>query len=469
MAMDATGWSGARTSADHTSLLVAFTGGPPYDRLDPCTVDYKGEADETATSVRIRLFSAQPPPPDTEYGCTDVGYERQVTVALTRPLGTRTVEAGGELRGVFDGALLAEPGWLPDGYVLSREGSGYPSPQTSQSWTRRWDAAAPTGTPGQCASGGPQALELTQGRGDLTQWMPVVNDEITEELLINGSPAAYRVNTQTATSFNTLSWTRADQAFVLMSSARCLGDPPPTKETMVRFAESLPVNQSQPGPPPPDSADALGVVVGDSAVAALAVGDRRRVLLATGVLPHLTFSVPSAGVDADGTSHVEIQWLFSITLSGRPDLSGPAVLEDGTTVASNWTLYIAGIPPAFVHPPPTELVPLWSSGELEFGTTPPGTSAPDACGDPEQAATRTTTVVVQELGRVIAEIVLSPGVGSCVDGMSMGASAFVELLTGLAACDIGGGVPATCAPLPRPSDEQIGAAVQVLDPSGTGY
>jgi len=144
------GLTGTRTSPDAQSLLVTFVGGAPYVAGEHCTVAYRAEADEPRDEVVVRLFSNAPPPPDEEnWDCTAEGHFRSVEIDLDAPLGDRAVREDESQRRleVFDGSLLAEPTWMPDGWTLRSEQAGYPAPENASYWERTWgpEPLPPTG------------------------------------------------------------------------------------------------------------------------------------------------------------------------------------------------------------------------------------------------------------------------------------------------------------------------------------
>jgi hypothetical protein len=72
------------------TLTVIFTGAAPGP--GPCTADYTAEVAESATAVAVAIHAI--PQTATTTGpefCTDVGYDRQVTVTLAAPLGGRVL------------------------------------------------------------------------------------------------------------------------------------------------------------------------------------------------------------------------------------------------------------------------------------------------------------------------------------------------------------------------------------------
>jgi hypothetical protein len=120
-------WSGARTTAD--GLLVVFVGGAEYREGDPCSVAYRAEADESADEVRLRIGAWSPPAADGQPAtCNAMGHTRQVEVTLGEPLGGRKLieEQFDRQQPVFDGATLAEVGWVPEGWRAGPEIPGSP-------------------------------------------------------------------------------------------------------------------------------------------------------------------------------------------------------------------------------------------------------------------------------------------------------------------------------------------------------
>lgn len=124
-------WRGVRTTPEG-GLRVVLIGAAEYREGNPCTVDYRGEAIEDASVVRVRVLS-RTPAGGGEAICTLEGYTRWFDVALDRPLGGRRVieDQFDREHPVFDGERLVEP---PVGWTLS-----YESAQES-SWLRTFKA-----------------------------------------------------------------------------------------------------------------------------------------------------------------------------------------------------------------------------------------------------------------------------------------------------------------------------------------
>jgi hypothetical protein len=233
-------WGGARTNANGRRLLIVFVGGAPYDRDDPCTVKYRAVATESKRAVHVRIVGSSPPRPSASFECNHLGYGRQVIVRLASPFAGRELIAYGEEQPVFDGATLAQPSWLPDGWVPWSEGPGYPNPQSARNWTRLWGLLRPPPVNDRCTPS-QSYLQLTQGLADRTQ------DSVSSGVLattyeVNGVAATYWVKVYNANlEESTLTWRERGQRFVLTSSAGCVGDEPLPVDTMLRFARSLAV------------------------------------------------------------------------------------------------------------------------------------------------------------------------------------------------------------------------------------
>lgn len=234
------GPTGTRTSADGRSLLITFVGGAPYVDGQACTVAYRAEAVESGDEVGVRLSSNAPAPPEDEpWGCTDEGYFRSVEVDLDAPIGERVVvEADSQRRlEVFDGSLLAEPTWMPDGWSLRNEQAGYPDPETASYWKRTWgpEPVPPTGdtcTP----TDGP--LSLTQG--------PVSGPEREVDHLravsthdVGGATATYYEGPPSAASQVALAWESNGQKFLVSSGPSCFDEGAASRDRLLQFARAL--------------------------------------------------------------------------------------------------------------------------------------------------------------------------------------------------------------------------------------
>lgn len=233
-------WSGARTNKDGRQLFIVFTGGPTYDKTNPCSVKYEAAVRETKHRVLVRVVGSGPPG-TAEPDCTQEGHYRHVTVPLEQPLGKRSLinsGARGQHQPVFDGATLVKPGWLPPGWRLAGEGGGYPDPHTGRYWRRTWSPPPTASQNGRCtptSRGTP--IELTQGPADGIEGYPNNGEKPMSSHNVRGATATYSVNPTTGSS--TLSWTHRGQAFVVATGPGCIGDIPTSPDTTLRFARSL--------------------------------------------------------------------------------------------------------------------------------------------------------------------------------------------------------------------------------------
>jgi cell division transport system permease protein len=236
------GLTGTRTSPGGRSLVVTFVGGAPYLSGKACTVVYRAEVDESAGEVTVQLFSNEPPPPDTEnFGCTMKGYFRSVEVGLDAPLGDRTVledESRRRLE-VFDGSLLAEPTWMPEGWTLLSEQAGFPNPETAAYWQRTWGAEPPPPTGDSCTPSD-SPVSLTQGLAsgpdrDVSFLQPVSTHDV------HGAQATYYEGGPTTSGQVALIWEMAGQSFVLDSGPSCFGEGAASLDRLLEFARSLAV------------------------------------------------------------------------------------------------------------------------------------------------------------------------------------------------------------------------------------
>lgn len=230
-------WSGARTSLDGRSLLIALVGGPEYREGQPCTVAYDADVDESPSEVRLTMLSASPRA-QGEVGCTSEGHFRSVQVTLAEPLGARRlieVQFDRE-QPVFDGARLLEPTWLPDGYALRTEGPGYPAPEEVRSWQRIWSGAERPPQDNRCAPGA-SPISLTQGSASLVEEYPSNGEEPRRTHDVGGATATYYDGG--TMGINRLAWTRGEEGFVLASMPSCADDTPAAEDTLVRIARGL--------------------------------------------------------------------------------------------------------------------------------------------------------------------------------------------------------------------------------------
>lgn len=236
------GLTGTRTSPDGRSLVVTFVGGAPYVSGKACTVAYRAEVDESAGEVTVQLFSNEPPPPDTEnFGCTLEGYLRSVDVDLDAPLGDRTVleEETRRVLQVFDGSLLAELTWMPEGWTLRSEQAGFPNPETAAYWQRTWGAEPPPPTGDSCTPSD-SPVSLTQGLSsgpdrDVSFLQPVSAHDV------NGAQATYYEGGPTTPGQVALIWEMAGQSFILDSGPSCFGEGAASLDRLLEFARSLAV------------------------------------------------------------------------------------------------------------------------------------------------------------------------------------------------------------------------------------
>lgn len=234
------GLTGTRTSPDGRSLVVTFVGGAPYSSGKACTVAYRAEVSESADEVTVQLFSNSPPPPDGDtFVCTAEGYSRSVQVDLDAPLGDRTVlerEPRRRLE-VFDGSLLAETTWMPDGWTLRSEQAGFPDPESAAYWQRTWGAEPSPPTGNDCTPSD-SPISLTQGPAsgpnrDISFLQPVSTHDV------NGAPATYYEGGPTSPGLVALIWETAGQSFLLDSGPSCFGQGAASLDRLLQFARAL--------------------------------------------------------------------------------------------------------------------------------------------------------------------------------------------------------------------------------------
>lgn len=237
---DGPAWSAARTSEDGMSILLVFTGAAEFDPTDACTLKYRGDVQESEDSVTIGLIAIRHATQDSadSDGATDnvvcpgVGYPRWVTVALAEPLGDRhLIDARtGAPRPAFDGSMLLEPSWLPEGWVLRGEGTGYPLADTSHVWSRGW--GLPGDDPFDCTpgfaliQGTPSAMQLPDEMGAGTQ---------TATYDVNGAMALHTLNPERLNE--RLAWISGDIAIAVVATT--CGAERVDVDSLLRFARGL--------------------------------------------------------------------------------------------------------------------------------------------------------------------------------------------------------------------------------------
>ncbi len=232
-------WSGARTSADGESLLLFFVGAAEYQPGDPCSSRYLATVEETDTEVNVAVRGERPRAPDgsESYACRAIGYGRTVTVELAQPFGDRKLIVLGAERDVFDGATLAQPSWIPDGWEERSEQPAGFSGDPAAAWARTW--APPSAEPrdGACVPGN-SGFTLFEGAADIVGVFPAEPGEtVIATYDIDGATATY--SAQEDLGVSRLSWASGDRGYVLKSLPNCVGDEPPSLDTMLRFARDL--------------------------------------------------------------------------------------------------------------------------------------------------------------------------------------------------------------------------------------
>lgn len=226
-------WTGARTHADGTSLVLLFVGAADYQAGDSCTMRYSATVEESDTDVRVAIRGERPPGPAV---CRLLGHPRSVTVDLLQPFGDRALIVLGESRDVFDGSTLAQPQWIPDGWQEGPEQPAGFGAGPSASWLRTWAPPHPEPQDGACTPG-PSGFILFQGATGIVDAFPSQPGEtLIDTFDVNGATATYSTDDRDVAR---LSWNFSSHGFVLQSSPTCAGDDPPTIETMLRFARNL--------------------------------------------------------------------------------------------------------------------------------------------------------------------------------------------------------------------------------------
>lgn len=231
-------WSGARSSTEGTELVISFTGSRPFNQADPCSVEYRAEASETADQVAVTVYGSGPAVGPTV--CTYEGHHRTVKVSLQQPIGIRSllIEPEGFVAPVFDGSILAMPGWLPDGWTLQRESGGHlAGPPPAATWLRIWGPPPLEPEGDQCAGADPTPIALTQGPLALSE--SVATDATGEQSVhtVHGNEATYALDDTNTTA--SLHWVEDDQSFVVTTFLACSTDTLTSQDTLLRFARAL--------------------------------------------------------------------------------------------------------------------------------------------------------------------------------------------------------------------------------------
>jgi hypothetical protein len=215
--------------------VVFFIGADEYDPAQSCTMRYEPVVEETDGEVRVSIRGEHPAATDTSPLCPAIGFPRSVEVSLAAPLGVRTLIALGQARGVFDGSTLAEPAWLPEGWVQISEHPGLLEPDVT--WMRAWAPAVPAADEAACPQG-PSGLALHEGpAGVVDLSLGPVEQQNTGTHDINGATAT--ASFQPNRNITRLAWAVGARSYLLSSAPACDGDEPPSLDIMLRFARSL--------------------------------------------------------------------------------------------------------------------------------------------------------------------------------------------------------------------------------------
>ena len=162
------------------------------------------------------------PTDDTSVVCPALGYLRSADVSLAAPLAGRTVIVLGQARGVFDGSTLAEPDWLPDGWLQTSE---HPSLlEQDLMWTRAWTPALPPADESVCPEG-PGGLALLEGPSEaIDRSLSPDEQQSIGTHDINGMTATAAIETNRNITW--LTWSVGDRSYRLSSAPACDGDQP---------------------------------------------------------------------------------------------------------------------------------------------------------------------------------------------------------------------------------------------------
>jgi hypothetical protein len=153
-------------SEDERTVRLRFTGGPPFDRDDPCSTDYVavGEVRDGVLEIAVietvssgELLPQQPN--DDGVLCDAMGHPRTLEIELAEPfLGSTVRDLSGNVRFLSAPEGLVELAGLPDGWTLRSENDVGGSP--TGRWQRHY--APSDDEPGEGSRG---ALDFYQAFG----------------------------------------------------------------------------------------------------------------------------------------------------------------------------------------------------------------------------------------------------------------------------------------------------------------
>ncbi len=221
---------GIRSDPDHQGLVVSYVGGL-------CDGSARLVINETPTridaTVIVRLRRSD---------CPGVGIPSTVAARLGRPIGDRTIWAGGRQQIPFDGARLLVPSLPADYTGLSETGSSVGSGSTPADVgvTTTWDTTRfvlrPNTKPDSCEPR-PSSVQIRLG--------PATSDRFHPEARIRsvaiGSATAnlYRIGRSKKASGWAYVWTVDEHSIELTTGTSCDGDQLLSPAELLHIAESL--------------------------------------------------------------------------------------------------------------------------------------------------------------------------------------------------------------------------------------
>jgi hypothetical protein len=227
-------WSGARTDDFDRTVRMFLVGAAPYEPGNPCTADYKASVEETATEVRVAFIGRRPP---GQVDCDAVGHQRSIEVALTSPLGDRTLIALDKPRHVYDPSNLMVVTWLPVGWQQLSEWPGTFGTQSSPAWLRTFGAPRPETGGDHCATAEAWFVLTDVPASLLDQYGKQPTEVDSGHHDVHGATAV--LYTDDAAGSRRLVWQTGDHGLVLAATLQCVGDTLPPVDTMVKFARTL--------------------------------------------------------------------------------------------------------------------------------------------------------------------------------------------------------------------------------------
>jgi hypothetical protein len=164
-------------SDDRQTLRLQFTGGPPFDPADQCSIEYAAWAEVVEQELHAAVWKSRRPFSLLPVSCPAAGFQREVEVRLAQPFTGHLVrDLAGYVHFVSRPPDLAQID-VPTGWQLESERSGHSA--TGQ-WSQLYALVDPP---------------PTSRRGHLTLYQTfngpanVTGDERQPPVLVNGQPA----------------------------------------------------------------------------------------------------------------------------------------------------------------------------------------------------------------------------------------------------------------------------------------